>query len=421
MADVKPFKGWYYNPEKVELEKVIAPPHDVISPEGQEEYYRSSEYNVIRLILGKVLKGDSGKDNRYTRAADFMRKLIADAILMEDDKRSFYAYEMEYALANGKRKSNLGFIALVKLEPFEKKIVLPHEKTLPKQMEDRYNLIKACHADTSPIMSAYSDPELKTKRMLQESVGEPFIKVKDGDGVEHTLWKVDDDARIKRLKDFLKDKRIYIADGHHRYTTALRYYERHPESSDGYIMMLLLNMDDDLTVLPAHRVIREVTEEQMQKLSTYFTMEACDAGKFFQRLENEKADNVYGMYHDKGYSILKPKPEPLKKAFVKDRSEEWNQLDVTVFNRLIIDKAFGIRSDSESERRIAFAKDTRKAFKHVDGGDYEVAFFLRPTKMNEIRKVADKGERMPQKSTYFYPKALSGLIIHRFTQTKQNP
>jgi uncharacterized protein (DUF1015 family) len=428
MVVIKPLQGIYFSREKVgDLSKVVTPPHDVISKEDQEEYYRRSPYNIVRLILGKLMPGDSATENQYTRAAAFLNKWLKEGVLVKDKKPAIYAYEQEFTLDNGSTKKQLGFIALVKLEPFEKKVILPHERIIPKMKDDRLRLMRACRANMSLIITAYSDKELASGRMLAAKTREkPFIEVSFGKKpCVHRVWVIHDRKFIEKFVSLFADKRLYIADGHHRYTTALEYHQTYDKTgASAYMMMFLLNMEGDgVTILPAHRVLKNIrgfdVSDVKKKIAKYFSVKefpASDEGKFFQELESLNNENAFGMYCGNGrLYLLKLADACVMDDVGCDMPKVWRKLDVIILHSLIFGKILGLDGDKHAEKEdLIFVKERKKVLELVDKGEYQLAFFLNPTKMQQVKEAAEAGERMPQKSTYFYPKPLSGLVINKF-------
>ena len=427
MADVKAFRGLTYNQAKVgEQGCVVSPPHDVISAEDQDKYYDTSPYNIIRLILGKIQPGDDELANQYSRAKETLEEWLSNEVLVRDSEPAIYAYEQEFMLDNGSVKKQLGFISLVKLEPFEKGVILPHERIITKMKEDRLNLMKSCHANMSLIITAYSDSMLKTNKLLEDKTsGAPDIEVTFGKHpCTHRIWAIHEQEFINNLCGFFDGKKLYIADGHHRYTTALEFHQNHDKSEESaYMSMFMLNMDGDgVTILPAHRILKNIPgfneEDIKNRLGEYFSFTEYakeDEKEFFTALENGRRENTFGLYCGNGsYHLMK-----LKDAKVMDMlegiSEIWKSMDVIILDKLILSKILGVDSNEYAEREnLVFKKERKKAVKYVDEKGFELAFFLNPTSMHEVKEAAEAGERMPQKSTYFYPKPLSGLVLHKF-------
>ena len=441
MVDIKPFKGILYNKKRIpDFSEVTAPPYDVISPAEQEALYKQSDSNVIRLILGKELKGDDEHNNIYTRAAATFNQWLQGGILDQDFVPSIYIYRQEYRLKNGNAKIRTGFISLVKLEPFENGRIRPHEKTLSRTKQDRFNLLKTSRATFCQIFSLYSDPKNQIDPILNDHTkSSPEVETVDGDGVIHRIWKITDHQFINDVKEIMKDKTLYIADGHHRYETALKYQQEMKESTSGYsdeelfnyTMMMLVDMNNqELTVLPVHRALKNLNKEDVAELITnlrpYFYIELFqfDAKNEQDQLLNllteietrGKKEHVFGMYAgDSKYYLLTLKDEEiLDKVLKQKNAENWRKLDVAILHSLIIDYILHVKTTaSDIQAHIKFVKDDYKAVDLVNSTEYQLAFFLNPTKVDQVKDISNKGAILPQKSTYFYPKPLSGLVMLR--------
>lgn len=431
MADIRAFRGLVYNPEKVEDQgAVVAPPYDIIPPAGQEALYRQSPLNVIRLELGKEFSGDSEDDNRYTRAAGFLKEWLDSQVLVVDRKPAIYLCHIRYNVKETERLLR-GFICTVRLEEFGTGKVLPHENTLSGPKTDRLNLMRATAANFSQIFSLYSEPEGQIMATLEAGrEGTPMTQVTDSAGYLHQLWRVTDQTAIEKVRSILQEKPIFIADGHHRYETALNYCRERGGTvaggnEEGYrtVMMFLANMDDDgLTVLPTHRVVKDVAVPPLPKLlenlSDYFIIRKLAEGEdAIDELAEAGAGHHIGMLSgEDGHCYLLT----LRDVAVMDRllgneaSAAYRHLDVTILQALVLDKVLGITAEKLKEHRfVHFIKNPEDADRAVRRGDYSLAFFLNPTKIGEVRDVAAAGEKMPQKSTYFYPKLLTGLVMNK--------
>ncbi|MDI6917484.1 MAG: DUF1015 domain-containing protein [Thermoplasmatales archaeon] len=442
MVDIAPFKGITYNKEKVDVNMVVAPPYDIISKEEQEGLYKKSEYNIVRLILGKEYPDDTENNSRYTRAADFFHRWIDDKILVRTDKPSMYVYEEDYTI-NGKNKKMRGFIALLKLEGYETGKVKRHEKTLSKPKEDRLKLMKTCNANFDQIFLLYSDPEKKIDEILdRNSKGKPDYEAKYND-VVHRLWTVTCRADIDEIVKKMKQKPLFIADGHHRYETALNYRnymrEKHPGFKGNelfnYMMVQFNNMDERLSILPTHRLIYNIPElnidETLEKLKGFFDVEKITLpektfskklkksfrvyGKYFpynekivDMLKEKKNKKVFALYHDKKCYLLTLKDISVINQFGVG-SEVLRKLDVSILHTLIIEKILGI---TDVEKHVKYTRDEDEAVKLVDEGKYQLSLFLNATTLDELKSVSETNENMPQKSTYFYPKQITGLVMN---------
>ena len=418
---------------------MVAPPYDVISGEAQERYYEMSQYNVIRLILGKDFPGDNETNNRYTRAGEFFQRWLEEGILRRDDSSSIYLLEEDYELGSdifgevetparrGKLISRRGFIALVQLEDFSKGIVRPHEGTMAEPKRDRLNLLRACRANFSQIFTIYEDPESRIDRLWEEKRNEaPLFDIINGENIRHRLWRVNDQKSLNWIVEEMRDKKLSIADGHHRYESALEYRnesrESNPRHTDregyNYVMSYFVNMENiGLKIFPIHRAIRNFRGFERTRLivgvGEYFDVKMVTSLKELQdQMKNEKARHRIGMYTGANeFYLLSLKEEGITEGFMKGRAEISRQLDVVILHNLIIENV--LRISPESQGSITYSEKINETVANVRDGSHCVAFFLRPIKVSEFKAIVDAGEIMPKKSTYFYPKLLSGLIINK--------
>jgi uncharacterized protein (DUF1015 family) len=438
MAEIIPFRGILYNPEKInDFSDVIAPPYDVISPQQQDQLYQRHPNNVIRLILGKVEKNDTLQNNRYTRAAAFLKTWLEERILVRDHLPALYLSSVEFPIETG-LITRFGLIALVRLEPFEKGVVLPHEKTFSKVKSERLELMKACHTNFSPIFSLYSDHNSILKILKPAVVPhKPDMEMVDNNGFLQKLWRITDTSVHQTISKAMSDKTIFIADGHHRYETALNYRDwiaRHtPNFSDNhpanFLMMSLSSMEDPgLVILPAHRILSHVGKEALdafdKKIEEYFEITAFDfthremditLDQFIEALHSNNERNCIGVYmkNSQAFILLTLKPEVMEKLFSNEIPESLRNLDVTVLTRLIFMDILGFDQNRlDNEKLIAYSSRDKDAIEMILNGDYDVTFILNPTKIEQVQQVAQKGLIMPRKSTYFYPKVISGHVFN---------
>jgi uncharacterized protein (DUF1015 family) len=438
MAEIIPFRGILYNPEKInDFSDVIAPPYDVISPQQQDQLYQRHPNNVIRLILGKVEKNDTLQNNRYTRAAAFLKTWLEERILVRDHLPALYLSSVEFPIETG-LITRFGLIALVRLEPFEKGVVLPHEKTFSKVKSERLELMKACHTNFSPIFSLYSDHNSILKILKPAVVHhKPDMEMVDNNGFLQKLWRITDTSVHQTISKAMSDKTIFIADGHHRYETALNYRDwiaRHtPNFSDNhpanFLMMSLSSMEDPgLVILPAHRILSHVGKEALdafdKKIEEYFEITAFDfthremditLDQFIEALHSNNERNCIGVYmkNSQAFILLTLKPEVMEKLFSNEIPESLRNLDVTVLTRLIFMDILGFDQNRlDNEKLIAYSSRDKDAIEMILNGDYDVTFILNPTKIEQVQQVAQKGLIMPRKSTYFYPKVISGHVFN---------
>ncbi len=416
MADILPFKGLLYNPAKVSGDDVVAPPYDIITQEYKEMLYNRSPYNIVRIDFGKTMDGDTDTCNKYTRARDWLDQWIEEKILVRDGSPALYGYEIDYVLS-GKRKRLKGILALVKIEELGKGIY-PHEETHSKPKADRLNLMKTCFANISPIYSLYNSPEKITSTILSNIRESPFISSTDMDGARHSIYKIADKSQIELIVKEFYDKDIFIADGHHRYEVALEFKKEMDEkirtqdmSCDvrpwDYVMMFLANMSDEgISILPTHRLVQGLTENDIfKKLGPDFTISRQPQTDAFPRSLSMEGENVFGLYLDKGedWYILK-----YRKGSLPDIHPALKDLDVVVLHELIFKRYLGITD-------IAYEMDAVGAVERIQKGDFDGVFFLNPTGIGDVEKVAMSHLRMPPKSTYFYPKILTGMVINSFS------
>ncbi|UCD55338.1 MAG: DUF1015 domain-containing protein [Candidatus Omnitrophota bacterium] len=413
MAEIKPFRGILYNREKIDIAKVITPPYDVISPSMQNRFYQRDEHNIIRLILGKAENNNTSKSNRYARARVLLDRWMKKKFLVKDGKPAIYIYTQEY-LYKGKKRTRLGFIALMKIEDPKESGILPHEYTLDKPKADRLNLIVKTKANLSPIFSLFQDKKNQINKLLKH-----FIKSKDplftieADGVIHKFWRMNNKYAINSIKKYMRDKKIFIADGHHRYEVALAYRNKMRRNLKSfkkpmdYVMMYFSNLSErgSLTILSTHRVVKNINQFDEKKiklkLRKYFYIKNLTKQEdLLECLEKtEKKKRVFGMYMGK------------KRFYLLTSKETRPKFDVTVLHDLIINEILGVKNRASS---IKYIRNEEDAIRLIDKGDYKIAFFLRPTRVHQMKAVAEKGQMMPQKSTYFYPKLLTGLVINKF-------
>ncbi len=440
MAIITPFRGTIYNTEKAgKIAELVCPPYDIISPEGQQELYRKSPNNVVRLECGLASPGDTEEDNRYTRAAAVLEDWTRGAIVKQEQVPAFYIYEMEYK-AKGATKKLRGLICLVRLEDYDSGIIKPHETTLSGPKTDRLNLLRSCKTSFSQIFSLFSDPQATVAGVLSRTTGKPDLEVKSDDGVTHRIWSRSEARDIEAIVRELSDKPIFIADGHHRYDTALNYRNERRKAAGSftgeegfnYTAMFLARLEDPgLTVLPAHRALFNLTDFHPRRfeddLNQYFNIERID---FFDKRSEHKdlhtvldtmahrADHahVFGMRvkGEHSYYLLTLRNEADMDALLPAKSPAYRKLDVSILHHLIIDKLLGIRMDTHKlGLNIEYLKDAAEADKRIHANAAELVFFMNPTKVQEVREVAATGERMPQKATYFFPKLLTGLVMHK--------
>jgi uncharacterized protein (DUF1015 family) len=411
MAEINPFKGILYDTTKVQIEDVLAPPYDIITPEYREALYMQSPYNIVRIDFGKEEPGDNEAGNKYTRARGYLDAWIKEGVLVRSEKPSFYAYEITYLL-DGVEKRLIGFLGLVKLEELGKGSVYPHECTHSKPKQDRLNLMRSCNANTSPIYALYKSSGDSPRRILSAIVmTKPYISAVDISGDIHRLWQIDREEDVEAIRQELLGKQIFIADGHHRYETAFEYYrERTSQENPGgmtpydHVLMFLSNMGDEgVTILPTHRLLKKIPEDIDLVLSRYFATETVTGGFNIREKLSEKR-RAFGFYRrgSETWQIL-----TYREDNVCEICNDLRRTDVIVLHELVLKK---ISHTTE----IGYEMDMGRALERVNSGEFSAAFFLNPTRVEDVEKAALSSVRMPPKSTYFYPKLLTGLVINKW-------
>jgi uncharacterized protein (DUF1015 family) len=445
MAEVAPFRGLRYNLDKIpNLAEVVIPPYDVISLQEQELFHRINPYNMIHLELGMVQPGDSDERNAHTRAADHFQRWRQERVLIRDEQPSIYYYELDYSVHGLPRQTRYGFICVLRLEDFGAGGVRPHEKTFQKVKDERLGLMRACHANLSPVFALYADPTREVDRSLRaERETEPVAAFSDRQGMEHRLWKVSDLEVLQHVRSLLQDKEIFIADGHHRYETAINYrnIERKrfpnagPKASFEYIMMYLSNLSQGgLTILPTHRLLRHMDRWDpkpfLDRAREFFDISSYGIGREGEAawrgaLEagRERKEIVIGFYCRKAdaYYLLKTEKEPVSSCLAgKDIPRVLRDLDVVVLDQVILRHLMGLsESFLGSSDNIHFKHDLDETLSQVHGQNYQAAFCINPTRIDQVQEVASAGLIMPHKSTYFYPKVGSGMVVHSLEADEQ--
>jgi uncharacterized protein (DUF1015 family) len=441
MAEVIPFRGKVYNPEKIPNPgEVTTPPYDVISPEEQALAYARHPHNIIRLILGKESTEDSEANNRYTRAARYWKEWTAESILIRDPQPAFYLTATRFTVED-RPLTRFGLIARVRLEPFNRGVILPHETTFSGIKSDRLRLMQACHANFSPIFSLYPDPDRHLLTTLKDRVQDrnPDMDFTDTAGDRQRLWRITDGPFCEQATRNFQDKTLYIADGHHRYETALAYRDWlaqvDPDFSDdhpaNFIMMYLTGITDPgLVVLPAHRMVRSVPADlrgdfiaESQAFFDIFAMpfrgDTPDEilPEFLSELEKGADRNTIGVFM-KGRTelLLLRLREGVMDRFADELPESLRTLDVTVLTRLLLMEVLGFDGDRlDDPAAISYTSRADTAMEAVFEGGFDMAFLLNPTRIEQVRKIAREGLIMPRKSTYFYPKVITGQVINPLT------
>lgn len=412
---VIPFRGLRYNATKVAgLKNVIAPPYDVIKPEERVALETHHPANIIRLILSQPHTDDTDGVNQYTRAATLMNQWIADGTLVRDATPRYYIYDQSFNAPDGKNYTRRALIALVKLEPFENRVVLPHEKTHAGPKADRLNLMRECHANLSPIFLLYADPTGALEQIMENftDTHQPEIDCAETFGSTHQLWCLDNVERNNEIQNLFSSKPLLIADGHHRYETALAFRDEMMHTGlpgYGYMMVNLVRMESPgLAVLAIHRLLDNLSSDRIAdaiaKLPEVFEAHEVDTqANLMAKLDTLKGKSpAVGMYTaDNTYRLLIP------------HSSTSDQLDVTLVQETLIKEIFQVETLADHISYTAYADD---AVAHVKGSASRVALFMNPTPVEQVLEVAMAGSTMPQKSTYFYPKMATGFVLNLLNQ-----
>jgi len=423
VADVRPFRALRFNSRVVgDIAKVVCPPYDVISPRGQKELYQRSPYNVVRLEEGERKTTDNPGDNRYTRAATTLKQWLEKRALVRDDKTAYYLVSHSFRF-EGERRQRLGIMAAVRLEEYEKRIVLPHEFTQRAAKEDRLALMQACRTNFSHIMLLYRDKERKLAPLLRKAMaGAPEDSFSDAEGNDYALWLISDSSSVKQIQESFVSKPLYIADGHHRYETALAYRDLQPnagrnkDATVNFVMAYLVDFEDPgLVVLPYHRVVGGLDiglEDALWKRidevfsATPWPLEHGASAEDLVRdiHERGKRELILGLVRaGGGASLLRVKPGALPPGKGPMASfEAW------VLEELVLKPVFG----STIDQNVTWIHDAAEALELLTSDGRQAAFLLKPMPMDLFETIVDRGDKLPRKSTFFYPKLPTGLTIN---------
>lgn len=440
MAEIQPFRAYRYDTNRVALKDVLTQPYDKITPEMQERYYASSPYNLISIEKGRVQPSDAAGNNVYTRAARKVEEWISSKILGQDGAPSIYIYSQEFLVPGTQtRRTRIGFIALGRVEDYDAKVVFRHERTLSGPKADRIELLRQTRVQTGQLFLLYDDPARVIDNLLEETARTSTpLEMTDEYGVIHRLWPVSDRAFIQRIQAAMKDKKLVIADGHHRYETALnmrnegRTKAGHagPNAAYEFAMMTFINTHSKgLTILPTHRVVSLSGfdfEKFRKAMAPYFDWysypfqnpqeRTAAYSEFRKDLENPKhGRRAIGVYPGNGaFFLFLLKRDADLEAALPDVSEAQRGLDVVLLHRLMLDKGLGITAEAvTAEKNVSYEREMDAALAHVDRGEAQAAFLLNPVPVQQVADIALGGDVMPQKSTDFYPKLMSGIAIYR--------
>ncbi len=430
MAEIIPFKALRYDPHQVKLEDVLTQPYDKITPEMQANYYERSRHNLVRIILGKAGETDTAAFSVYTRAAEYLHDWRSEGILKQDAEPCFYLYAQTFTLpGTSEIAERLGLIALGRIHDYADGVVYRHEQTLAKPRADRLNLLRATRAHFGQIFMLYNDPDGEVERLLlTKTEDDPDTSVLDEYEVLHRIWRIHDPALIQDIQQRMRDKRLMIADGHHRYETSLAYRNEQrasgaagPNSPHEFVMMTLVSMEcRGLVVLPTHRIVQGLPtfdrEQMLEKAGRFFDLDRID-----QRTETRSATTLLEKAGESGTAfvavtrqgsyLLRAKPGAVQDALT-NVSPLQRLLDVVQLHKIMLERVLEISEDAiRNQEYVKYERDASEAISHVRQGA-NVAFLMNPAKIEQVRDIAFAGDVLPQKSTDFYPKLLSGLAIY---------
>ncbi|GAC1565295.1 MAG: DUF1015 domain-containing protein [Ktedonobacteraceae bacterium] len=433
MLDVQPLRGIRYVGQKIgDLAEIITPPYDVISAVDQARYYQRNPYNIIRLELGRDEPGDTPLNNRYSRAATMLAEWRVQDILRADAIPGYYCYQQVFTYGD-QTYTRTSLLARVRLEPWSARVILPHEQTLAKPKSDRLNLMQACAANLSPVMSLYNDPQGRMRKLLGSYAANAWLRVTDEVHEEHRLQPIIDEKHIALIQSFFAERLLYIADGHHRYETALNYREEvwdmrkrlHVDDAVNFVLMALIDVDDPgLLVLPTHRLVSHLEQDALdalssQQLGRFFTVREMAMGGYppdapLQMLAQAgEATPSFVVCAAEQSWLVSLNEQGKARMQQSGHSAAWNDLDVAVAHTLVLEELLGLDAgDLSAGTHVRYTRDARQALQAVQDGEAQVALLLNPTRVRQICDVAEADDRMPQKSTYFYPKLITGLVIN---------
>ncbi len=417
---IRAIEALRYNPKRVKIALVTAPPYDIISPFYQDQLYARDERNVIRLELGKEFELDDLNNNRYTRARGFIQNWIHENVLVQDKEPSIFIYEQEFTHPDTKKKMNrLAFFAGLKAEEFDKGCVYPHEFTLSGPKQDRMRLLAATKTNLSPIFGLYEDPKKNIRKLISGMKSKhPLYSYQDDEGVKHHVWHVVDKKKIKKLESLFAKKAIFIADGHHRFETSYNYFRslnnssvsRREKERAGFTLAAFVALEDPgLAIFPTHRMIKGIeninAKEILGKVSENFDVKKMKVGELERiLLKSKPAQFLLGLYQEDQAYLLKLRQKP--------NGKDLEKLDTSIAADYIVKPVFHV-TEQNKEKHLFYTHYFKEAIDAVDRGEAQCAVLLRATPLEVIKKICRLKQRMPQKSTYFYPKLATGLVFYK--------
>lgn len=433
MAEVRPFRGVHYNQSLVgDLSLVICPPYDIITPQMEHELYCRSPYNFIRIEHGRQLPQDSITDSRYTRSAANLEQWLKQGVMVTDEVPAIYIHD-HYFSHRGKELKRRGIISRVGLEEWDRMTVRPHEGTLAEPKSDRVSLLWALNANTSPIMVMFEDHRRRIASLLAaQDMGQPVLSADGVEGERHRVWAITEPEVVDAIYQIFKEKPLYIADGHHRYESALMYQrerraclsEAFGEEAFNFVQMELVDFDDPgLVILPPHRLLRGLSASKIAglsaKLRTLFdvTELPIDVPDVWRQVDDLLAETdqvrlaLFGLVGQRLLVLTLRDYTAASRMIPYFHSELYKRLDVSIVDHVILEELLEMGTGGEA--LISYNYDRKDAIKRVTAQEFQLAFIINPVKAETIKAIADAGDRMPRKSTYFYPKLPSGLVVNR--------
>tara|TARA_B100001093_G_scaffold72923_1_gene63498 strand:+ start:511 stop:1761 length:1251 start_codon:yes stop_codon:yes gene_type:complete len=416
MAKISAFKGWRYNTDNISnIEDVIVPPYDVITPEEQEGYYNKSPHNYIRINLNN----SHGKE-KYFSAANFLNMWIGSGILVEESKPAIYILSQSFSV-NGKKVERVGCICALTLSDLGDE-VLPHEQTIDKHLDDRYNLMESTSANSGQIFMCYDDHKMVLENIHENLKNDPSINA-EFDDISYKLWAVTDTKDIDQFINGLSDKKLVIADGHHRYKTALKYSKNNTTLGSDKVMVTLVNSrNSGMDILPTHRVVKEsdmTIETVKENISEHFSFEECNgAEELLSKMEDKKDRKcILGLYHRASNVglILEFNSWSELENTMSDKSKNLRELDTNILHTFLLKDVFNIDTNNQEDLKyLSYLRGNKSPVEMLQKQKYEFVCFVNPPSLDDVFSIAEGGEVMPQKSTYFFPKVYSGLVTRCF-------
>jgi uncharacterized protein (DUF1015 family) len=426
MSNTRAFKAVVYNPEMIgDFKHVVCPPYDVISAQAQDAFHERSLHNFIHILLAK----DSPLDDKYRRAGIIFRDWLKENVLIQDEQPAIYFYSQQYVI-RGEKKTRLGFISLLRLGDEKSSAVFGHENTHTAAKQDRFKLFKQVKANLSPIFIIFLDKKRIIQRIFQKYIPahKPFIEVTDDEKTMHKLWRLNDPDILKTVESSMNSENMFIADGHHRYEVSCAYRDLMREKLGAqftgeedfnFCLAYFTNTDyRGLSILPIHRLLKLDApldlDDFMSKAKEYFDIDQLkDRTRFFFLMEKAGCtEHLLGLYKDKKYFLLRLKNVKMLDKLIADKPKEYRVLDVAILNYLVLKNI--LKLDLNNLISIKYSPDPYELMDQVDSDHLNAAFFLNPVKIQQIINIAISGNKMPPKSTYFYPKVLSGLVVNKF-------